>query len=1276
MDDDNTLSLARAPVRPREFTGTERYRLRGPLGKGGMGEVFEVDDLELGTTCALKCLCNPDAAFVLRFKDEFRALRDIVHPNLVRLGELHESQGQFFFTMELLHGTDLLRYVRPEALALSGASSATPSGVSKETAATPLPRPGARTRDGRLKSGEQVLGEHALVGGFDEARLRSAFAQLAVGLSALHRAGKIHRDLKPSNVMVEPDGRVVILDFGVVAELAQQGEAGERMIVGTVQFMAPEQARGEPPAPPADWYAVGVALYQALTGRLPHPARSYALMLARKTRREPIPMALGEHESVRDLVNLTMSLLTLDPNARASEREVFEVLGLGESSAGLGAGALVDAGALELLGREHELETLSLAFAQAHASQALTVIIEGPSGMGKSALLRKFSQVLSHDDPPALVLYARCHERESLRFKAFDGVVDGMARHLSARSRRGQRFEAKKDDLAALCRLFPVLRSVPGFARAETNDSDSARDPVELRGRAFDTLRALFTQVCEHRPVLVGIDDLHWADADSLALLEAILRPPHAPRLLLVATKRPGVDPLGQRKIGEVRTLTLRGLAPDAARDLLTRELVQAGVATLPDLDELLSEAAGHPMFLEELVRMSRGSLEHEKAGLRLDDALRTRAARLSEHAQRLLESIAVAGAPTQHRVMIEVAGLTGGHYARAVEALRTERLIRVSGLRRVDAIEPYHDRVREALYVTLSGARAEALHDALAASLIMHEGSQATIASHLELGSEPARAAAYFLRAADEARAALAFERAARLRQRALACGNPTGQARIELLVNIADDLSLAGFAKEAGDTLLELGRAHGHSAHARVDFVRRAAELYLSSGHLDLGHAAAGEALSAVGRSLPRSRAHAIFSFLWSDVRVGLARFRVPQGRELSLQGREQLEADVLWSLGVGLALVDSVEAAVLANEALLHALAHGGPEHAARCLCAAAALASTVGRFGRAARMRAAFDAALDVRADPTIRLYRQIADLAHLFLCENDWQGTVNTAAEARATWTLLGQKRGWEKAQLAQLECWALHQLGDISALRTRVHENLREARETGNRFIEVNFRTFFIDMALADDTPDAALADVQDAIGLWKPLSSEFNNQDYLVIGSRTRIALYAGRDDVTLDREWQRFDGSLLTRVLLLSQDALMLRTGLHQLRARRARERGAESDAKAELSRAQRLHAKLARHPLPLARMEAQALKAGIEDLTGHTDQAVLELRACLPRFRARHMHLWSACIAHELGRRIGGEEGRALLAEATSGFAMHGIKNPELTLRGMLPGLSEAG
>jgi serine/threonine protein kinase len=1271
--DDDTLPLARTPVPSTKFDGSERYRLRQPLGKGGMGEVFEADDLELGTRCALKCLSEADPSFLLRFKDEFRALRDIVHPNLIRLGELHESKGRFFFTMELLHGTDLLRYVRPEALALPGAPSATPEGTPRETAATTLPRPGSQSQARAPRSGERMLVDEALVGGFDEPRLRNAFAQLAVGLAALHRAGKIHRDLKPSNVMVEPHGRVVILDFGVVAELEQLREGDERMVVGTVHFMAPEQARGEPPAPSADWYSVGVALYQALTGRLPYPVRSYQAVIAYKLSHEPTPMLLGDDESVRDLVELCMRLLARDPSVRAGQREVLQVLGLGADSPGLTPGSVLDSAASEFVGREAELGLLSRGMAEGR-NGALTVVIEGPSGMGKSSLLRRFSQELERQDPSALLLYGRCHERESLRFKGLDAVVDGIARHLAARSRRGQKIEVEPADVAALCLVFPVLRSVPRFAEVETLHSDAARDPVELRSRAFDTLRQLLVQICAQRPVLLGLDDLHWADEGSLALLEALLSPPAAPRLLLVATCRPGLSPLGTRDLGEVRTLLLTGLSDDAARDLLARQPSQTA-RSAQELDLLLAESQGHPMFLEELLRQSERSAQQAGA-LRLDDALRARAARLPAEAQRLLDSIAVAGSPVAHRVMMDVASLSGEHYAAAVEALRIERLVRVSGLRRMDMLEPYHDRVREAVQARVPMARATALHDALAHSLIAHEGSQAAIASHLELGANPARAADYFLRAADEARAALAFERAARLRKRALAVGTFAGEARTTLLEQIADDLSLAGFAREAADTLLELGQAPEHTEHARVDFLRRAAELYLSSGHLQDGHDAARRALAAVGRSLPGSRMRAILAFLWSDTRVGMSRFRVPESQRSAPGSREQLEADVLWSLGVGLALVDSIEAAVLANEALLHALAHGGPEHVARCLCAAAALATTVGRFGRAARMRAAFDAALDVRSDPTVRLYRQIADLAHLFLCVNDWQATVRTAAEARDTWTLLGQKRGWEKAQLAQLECWALHQMGDVPTLRTRVHDNIREARETGNRFLEVNFRTFFIDMALADDAPDAALADVNDAIALWQPLSSEFNNQDYLVLCSRARVALYTGHgDDAALDREWARFDGSLLTRVLLLSQDALRMRVGMHQQRCRRARKRGQESEARRELSRARTLHARLARHPLPLAQLEAQALAAGLAELSGRPDQAVHELRAALDAFRTRGMRMWEASIAHELGRRLGGDEGRGLLDQAQHGFCALGVRNPDLTIRGILPGLSAA-
>jgi hypothetical protein len=649
---------------------------------------------------------------------------------------------------------------------------------------------------------------------------------------------------------------------------------------------------------------------------------------------------------------------------------------------------------------------------------------------------------------------------------------------------------------------------------------------------------------------------------------------------------------------------------------------------------------------------------------------------RLPGSAQRLLETIAISGQPTQHRVAAQVAGLSPEAYAHAVEMLRAERLVRVTGLRRIDALEPYHDRVREAVQMRVEHARARQLHDSLAEALITHEGDAAEIAGNLELGFSPGRAAAYYLRAADEARSALAFERAARLRRRALSSGSFASDERTALLETTADDLSFAGFAREAGDALLEAAGSGELAEHARIDLVRRSAELYLSSGHLELGQAAARRALAHCGRKLPRTRLGALLSFLCSDLRIGLSRFSFRK-RRAELDVHRALESDVLWSLSVGYALVDSVEAALLANQALLHVAAHGDVQRMARCLCVSAAVASGMGRFGRAERMRHAFDHAPEVATDPSIRLYRQIAELAHAFFGDNDWQRTLRTAYEARATWSLLGAKRGWEKAQLAQFECWALHQLGDVHALRTRVAENVREARQTGNRFLEVNFRTFFIDMALADDQPDAALGDVLEAIALWTPVSKEFNNQDYLAVASRTRIALYTGDiDDPTLDAEWDRFERSLLERVPLLAQDALRLRGSVSLLRARRAQERGDVAAVNREHTRVRAACRKLHHIPLPLAQLEMLPLRAGLAEAEGKPEAVIAILRQGVASFKQRSMALWSACFEHELGRRLGGDEGGALREQARASFAAHGIRNPSAMLRGCVPGLSERG
>src|SRR5260221_1515995 len=207
----------------------DRYQVVRRIGAGGMGVVYEADDVERGQKVALKTISNPDVEKVYQLKREFRALADLSHPNLVALYDLVVAADSCFFTMELLDGVDLLTY-------LWGRKVEDPAEL-MTTTLTPIP-PGFDV--GLVPDGDSATLSSPRPTPCDIDKLRSALPQLARGLHALHAAGKIHRDVKPSNIQVTSDGRVVLLDFGLVAELERRHGA-DGMIVGTVAYMAPEQ---------------------------------------------------------------------------------------------------------------------------------------------------------------------------------------------------------------------------------------------------------------------------------------------------------------------------------------------------------------------------------------------------------------------------------------------------------------------------------------------------------------------------------------------------------------------------------------------------------------------------------------------------------------------------------------------------------------------------------------------------------------------------------------------------------------------------------------------------------------------------------------------------------------------------------------------------------------------------------------------------------------------------------------------------------------------------
>jgi hypothetical protein len=1191
-----------------EFHGTARYTIRRQIGVGGMGIVYEVDDRTRQQVVALKTLRRRNGDDIYQMKREFRNLADVAHPNLVSLYDLVVDEEQCFFTMELVEGTTFVEYVRR--------APTTAAAVD---------------------------------------RVRRTLPQLIEGVQELHRRGMQHRDIKPSNVLVTPAGRVVVLDFGLTSSSLRAGLDGHEL-AGTPAYLSPERCRGGQALNPGDWYSVGATLYHALTGRVPFDGPVRELIEKKMAEDPPAVSALAPDTPV-DLNDLCMALLDREPSTRMTGREALARLSV------VSAEEPSDA---VFVGRQSSLDSLSAAFADVRAGRSASVAIFGPSGIGKSALVQHFIDRRIAGGR-ALVLRSRCHEHESIPYKGLDGVIDGIARHLSMLSAEERR-HAMPPDASTLATLFPVMRALG----VEPVDQEDVPDPILLRRRAFTAFRELLIRLGSRQPVVIDIDDLHWADADSIRWLTDLLRPPSPPSLLILVSFRseeleakPFLRSLIERvDIGERRLLPLEPMSGEEVTNLVGALLADQGVSTAVEHVGIARNSGGNPFLVESLARhVALGA--HTRGAITLEEMLARRLESLPPESRAFLEALAVCGRPELPQRIFEACGFEGDERP-LVARLKAAHLLRNS--RSADRVEMYHDRIRETLAARVDPDATRQIHSRMAQVLLAHgDDDPEALFEHFRASGHTSLAANQAAAAGAKAAAVLAFDLAATFYRHALAL-QPDTERRTVWSAALARALENAGRPVESADAYLDAAqRAHTTD---QIEWRRKAAELLLIGGQIDRGLEVIDDVLRIVGVRLARGPKSAAVSLALGRLQLRWRGLDFAAKDESDIAPQDLLHIDACWSISAGLAMVDPIRAAAFNVRQLLRALEVGDPYRVARALALEAGF--SVVDVGAGLRRSESLSRRAEALAAHAGHAY--VAALTSL------WEGI---AAFLTGRWKKASQLCG-RAATILREECtgvtWELNMahnfllggmlgLGELREVARHLPGLVQSARERGNSYLELELNTRMILAWLAIGDADGAEHRAKEGIARWSQRG--FQRQHYSYVLMRVQTELYRGRAREAWD-VIQGCQGPLRRSLFLRVQHTRIESTNY---RARCALALAAEGLDPARMRAIARRDAqRLERENMPWSKPFARVLRATIAHQEGNVDRAIEHLTAAVEGFVAADMHLYAAAGRRRLSVLVGGDAGRSLRSEADQWMAAQEIRDAAAMTRLVTPGFRD--
>ena len=685
------VAPAAATPQPTSFANG-RYQVKRFLGEGGKKKVYLAHDTTLDREVAFALIKTEglDDTSRTRIQREAQAMGRLgSHSNIVTVFDLGEEQDQPYMVTELMGGGDV-------------------EGVIEDA------------EDHRLPM-EQAI---------------KISQETCRGMEFAHSRGVVHRDLKPGNVWLTSDGTAKIGDFGLAVALDRSRLTSEGMMVGTVSYMPPEQAMGGEVTPRSDLYSLGAMLYEMVTGRPPFLGDDSVAIIGQHINTPPVAPTWHNGNCPRLLEALIMRLLAKDPSERPESAtdvlSALDAMDLATSVEQLTA-SVDEAHALDSLaggvfvGRQKEMGDLKASLEDALSGRGRLVTLVGEPGIGKSRTAQELTTYAGLRG--AQVLWGRSYEEQGV--PPYWPWVQAIRSY--AREKDPQQLQSEMGSGAAeIAEVVSDVRDkLPGLPPAPQ------LEPEQARFRLFDSIAAFLKTASQRQPLVLVLDDLHWADQPSLALLQFVARELSGARLLIIGTYRdmelsrqhPLAESLGELNRERLfQRVLLRGLTEEDVGRFI--EIPSGHPAPRGLVEAVHTQTEGNPLFVTEVVRLlvqegELGSVEARESDswtIRIPEGVREvigrRLNRLSQRCNEVLTVASLVGrefALAQLRRLVEE--MTEDRLFEILEEALASRVIEELP-QTVGRYQFTHALIQETLTAELSLTRRVRLHDRIAQAL------------------------------------------------------------------------------------------------------------------------------------------------------------------------------------------------------------------------------------------------------------------------------------------------------------------------------------------------------------------------------------------------------------------------------------------------------------------------------------------------------------------------------------------------------------------------------